>query len=234
VQFIQYIIVACGAFLASIAGACFAQRITDRMHLARSFSAGTVFAVAFFVFLPQSILRSHAVHDADELLPMVGLGFVIALLLERFGSLGMLCAERHRAARKHYWHAILNGAGIGIAGHVSSGLSLVVAAALLVNEFSDSADTMSAALRGGFRGGVLREGVVSSLCMGAGLGVTYIPEETPNALSIALALCGGYFAYLSASELIPETYHEHPQLLTVAMTFGGAGAMYVASAMVAP
>jgi ZIP family zinc transporter len=55
---------------------------------------------------------------------------------------------------------------------------------------------------------------------------------TPGTLGVALALFGGYFIYLSASDLIPESHHLHPQLLTVALTFGGAGVMYLASVMV--
>ena len=54
----------------------------------------------------------------------------------------------------------------------------------------------------------------------------------PGMVGAGLALFGGYFIYLSASELIPESHHLHPQLLTVALTFSGAGAMYLASVIV--
>jgi ZIP family zinc transporter len=54
----------------------------------------------------------------------------------------------------------------------------------------------------------------------------------PGVLGAGLALFGGYFIYLSASDLIPESHHLHPQLLTVVLTFSGAGAMYLASVVV--
>jgi ZIP family zinc transporter len=166
------------------------------------------------------------------LLPLVGLGFVIALLLDRFGSFWMADGEEHLTTRKHYGHAVLNGAAIGLAYHVSPAVSAVVTAALLAHEFSDSADATRQALRERHDWRGLREGFISSLCVTAGLAATYFHGMTPGTLGVALALFGGYFIYLSASDLIPESHHLHPQLLTVALTFGGAGAMYLASVMV--
>jgi zinc transporter ZupT len=226
-QFIQFIVVVCVAYLAILAGGAFARRVRDHRHLARSFSAGTVIAVAFFIFLPQALMQPDGAHSADQLLPLVGLGFVIALLLDRFGPIAFPGGDKHASVRKHYGHAVLNGAAIGIAYHVSPMLSGVVSAALLVHEFSDSADAESLAFGGPFPRAVRRASGVRGACVAAGLAVTYFSGVSPQALSIALAMFGGYFAYLSASDLIPESYHEHPQLLTVAMTFGGAGAMYV-------
>jgi zinc transporter ZupT len=122
---------------------------------------------------------------------------------------------------------VLNGAAIGIAYHVSPALSGVVSAALLMHEFSDSADAESKASSGTFPRPVWRASSARGVCVAAGLAVTFFSGVSPQVLCITLAMFGGYFAYLSASDLIPESYHEHPQLLTVAMTFGGAGAMYV-------
>jgi zinc transporter ZupT len=226
-QFIQFIVVVCAAFLANLAGAAFARRVRDRRHLARAFSAGTVIAVAFFIFLPRAVMGLPGTHDTDGLLPLVGLGFVAALLLDRFGSMAWPDGGRHSPVRKRHGHAVLNGAAIGIAYHVSPGLSGVVSAALLVHEFSDSADAASLAAGGPFPRHVRRASSTRGVCLAAGLAVTCFSGVSPRTLSISLAMFGGYFAYLSASDLIPESYHEHPQLLTVVMTLSGAGAMYV-------
>ena len=232
-QYLQFIIVGCAAFLANFAGGVFARRVADRMHLALGFSAGTVIAVAFFIFMPQAVLSGPVARGANELLPLAGLGFVIALLLDRFGSFWMADSDEHLTARKHYGHAVLNGAAIGLAYQLSPAVSGVVTAALLAHEFSDSADATRQALREhhGRRG--LRDCFISSLCLSAGLGATHFQGMTPGTLGVALALFGGYFIYLSASDLIPESHHLHPQLLTVALTFGGAGAMYLASVVLA-
>lgn len=228
-QYLQFFIVACAAFLANFAGGVFARRVADRMHLALGFSAGTVIAVAFFIFMPQAVLSRPGAHGADELLPLVGLGFVIAMLLDRFGTLWMAGGGGHLTTRKHHGHAVLNGAAIGFAYHVSPAVSGAVAAALLAHEFSDSADAMRQTARGGHERRGLRDCFISSLCVVAGLAATYFHGIEPGTLGAALALFGGYFIYLSASNLIPESHHAHPQLLTVAVTFGGAGAMYLAS-----
>src|SRR5258708_33808088 len=93
VQYLQFMIVACAAFLANFAGGVFARRVAGRMHLALGFSARPVIAVAFFLFMPPAVPRPPAAHGANELLPLVGLGFVIALLLDRFGSFWMADSE---------------------------------------------------------------------------------------------------------------------------------------------
>ncbi len=45
---------------------------------------------------------------------------------------------------------------------------------------------------------------------------------------IALALFAGFFLYIGASDLIPESYHAHPKFLTTAMTLAGAAVLYLA------
>ena len=232
VQYLHFSIVACAAFLANVGGGIFARRIVDRMHLAPGFSAGTVIAVAFFIFLPQAILVRPVQGGANALLPLVGLGFVIALLLDRFGTFWIADGEAQLTTRKHYGHAVLNGAAIGLAYHVSPSLSGVVTAALLAHEFSDSAAATRQSSREPYGRRGLRDSFVSSLCVAAGLAATYFHGMPPGVLGAGLALFGGYFIYLSASDLIPESHHLHPQLWTVALTFSGAGAMYLASVVV--
>jgi zinc transporter ZupT len=45
-------------------------------------------------------------------------------------------------------------------------------------------------------------------------------------------LFGGFFLYLGASDLIPESYHAHPKFLTTAMTLLGAGVLYLAISLI--
>ena len=202
-QYLQFIIVACAAFLANFAGGVFARRVADHMHLALGFSAGTVIAVAFFIFMPQAVLSRAAAHGAGELLPVVGLGFVIALLLDRFGSFWMADSEERLTTRKHYGHAVLNGAAIGLAYHVSPAVSGVVTAALLAHEFSDSADATRQGLRERHDGRGLRQCFIGSLCVTAGLAATCFYGMAPGPLGVALALFGGYFIYLKCERSHP-------------------------------
>ena len=52
-----------------------------------------------------------------------------------------------------------------------------------------------------------------------------MPEE---GLSIVLAAMCGFFLYIGASDLIPESHHAHPKFLTTAMTLLGAAVIYAA------
>ena len=103
-----------------------------------------------------------------------------------------------------------------------------VTAALLAHEFSDSAAATRQASRESYERRGLRDCFVSSLCLTAGLAATCFHGMAPGVLGAALALFGGYFIYLSASDLIPESHHLHPQLLTVALTFSGDDRIVVA------
>ena len=43
-----------------------------------------------------------------------------------------------------------------------------------------------------------------------------------------LALFAGFFLYIGASDLIPESHHAHPKFLTTAMTLVGAAVLFIA------
>ena len=43
-----------------------------------------------------------------------------------------------------------------------------------------------------------------------------------------LALFSGFFLYIGASDLIPESFHAHPKFLTTFLTLLGAAVLYVA------
>ena len=47
-------------------------------------------------------------------------------------------------------------------------------------------------------------------------------------LLFSLALFAGFFIYISASDLLPESYHEHPTIWTTAMTILGMAVVYAA------
>ena len=49
-----------------------------------------------------------------------------------------------------------------------------------------------------------------------------------SAFGTVLALFAGFFLYIGASDLIPESYHAHPKFLTTAMTVAGAAVLYLA------
>ena len=45
---------------------------------------------------------------------------------------------------------------------------------------------------------------------------------------MVLAVFAGFFLYIGASDLIPESHHAHPKFFTTFMTLLGAGVIYLA------
>jgi ZIP family zinc transporter len=46
-------------------------------------------------------------------------------------------------------------------------------------------------------------------------------------MGVALAIFAGFFLYIGASDLIPESHHAHPKFYTTFMTLLGAGVIYL-------
>ena len=66
-----------------------------------------------------------------------------------------------------------------------------------------------------------------------GVASTYFFTLRGNEFGGVLGLLGGFFIYIGASDLIPESYHAHPKFLTTAMTLAGAAVLYLAIALIA-
>ena len=47
-----------------------------------------------------------------------------------------------------------------------------------------------------------------------------------EALSLFLAVFGGFFLYIGAADLLPESHHRHPVALTTIMTIVGMAVLY--------
>jgi zinc transporter ZupT len=46
-------------------------------------------------------------------------------------------------------------------------------------------------------------------------------------LAMVLALFSGFFLYVGGSDLLPESHHAHPRMLTTVATVLGAACLYV-------
>jgi ZIP family zinc transporter len=228
-------LVAAAAFAATMFGGFLALRLRDRLHLILGFSAGAVVAVAFFDLLPEALNLSTAGVEATT--GLVALGFLAYLLLDRGLMLHSHAHEEHDhdAARGHAragslsLHSLLDGVGIGLAFQVSPAVGFIVAAAVLAHDFSDGINTVNVIMRdgGSFRG-AMRWLVVDALAPVAGILLTLFFTVEPATLGLLLALFAGFFLYIGASDLIPESHHQHPTFWTTLMTLAGATVLFVA------
>jgi zinc transporter ZupT len=233
--------IALGACIATTIGGLFAIGMRDRIHLILGFSAGAVIGVAFFDLMPEALAVGRAFYDASALLAVTACGFFGYSVLDRVvvlhghGARDVTKGEGHRGVARGFVgatslsaHSFLDGFAIGIAFQASRAVGIVVAVAVLVHDFSDGLNTVNVVLKnGGNRVRALGWLAIDALAPVVGAGASLLIVFPPNALSAVLALFAGFFLYIGASDLLPESHHAYPRFFTTLATLAGAGTLYV-------
>lgn len=226
------VLIGCAAFVMTLLGGLFALRLKDRLHLILGFSAGAVVGVAFFDLLPEA-LELGAVHGAPVVTSVMAAGFLAYLILDRlvrmprFGDAEAGVQRGRLGAGSLSIHSLLDGVGMGLAFKVSPAVGLVVAFAVLTHDFSDGINTVNLVLKNsGNRGNAFKWLVVDAVAPIIGVVATLFWAVAPAQLGLLLALFAGFFFYIGASDLVPESYHAHPVGWTTIMTVAGAVLMY--------
>ena len=231
------------AFISTLLGGVFALRFKDKLHLILGFSAGAVIGVAFFDLLPEALELSKDFVSAKTVTSIVALGFILYMGLDRLVMLhahhddaahekGNHSAEENRGilgAGSLSFHSFLDGVAIGLAFQVSAGVGAIVATAVLVHDFSDGINTVNLILKhSGTAKTAFRWLAVDALAPVLGVISTLfftLPEAT---LGIILSVFCGFFLYIGASDLLPESYHGHQTKWTTFMTVLGMATLFVA------
>jgi len=227
------ILIGIATLLATLLGGLFALRLKDRLHLILGFSAGAVIGVAFFDLLPEALDLAGS-QESTAVLHMVAVGFLAYLILDRT-VLRPLHADAHAylsradlAPASLSLHSFLDGIGIGLAFQVSSSVGMIVAVAVLTHDFSDGINTVNLVLKN--RGRERRAFawlLIDAVAPVAGLVTTLLVTIPRTQLAWLLALFCGFFLYIGASDLVPESYHAHPVRWTTVMTVLGASTLYL-------
>lgn len=227
-------VIAAGTFAATLGGGAAALRLRDRLHLILGFSAGAVIAVGFFDLLPESLKLAGVA--PENLITLMAVGFFAYLVLDRL-ILFHTHVDAHGpavsvergwiAAMSLSAHSFMDGFAIGVGFQASMTVGIVVAAAVLAHDFSDGLNTVNLILK---NGGTRRQAfgwlVIDALTPVAGAAVSLFVRFSVQSLSVVLALFAGFFFYIGASDLLPDSYHAHPKLLTTVMTLAGAGLLF--------
>jgi ZIP family zinc transporter len=226
------LIIALAAFATTLLGGLLALGLRDKLHLILGFSAGAVVGVAFFDLLPEAI--SMGVRGPRTIVSWAAAGFLAYLLLDRILLFHADSAPRGNVgAGVLCCHSLLDGVAIGLAFQASRSVGIVVTIAVLTHDFSDGINTMNIVFRnGGDRSRAFRWLLADAAAPVAGIAATRLFDLPVDRFGPALALFGGFFLYIGASDLIPESYHAHPKFLTTAMTLAGALVIYLAIAAV--
>ncbi len=237
----QILLVAFAASVATFIGGMFALRFRDHLHLILGFSAGAVAGVALFDLLPEAIELGTRYHSAQMVSLFVALGLFGYLILDRLILLHSHADEdEHAESPRGFFgaftlsaHSFLDGIAIGVGFQASTILGVVITAAVLTHDFSDGINTVSIILRnGGTWRSATRWLFVDAFAPLLGAASTLLFHLSESAIGLVLALFVGTFLYLSASDLIPESHHQHPRALTTVMTLLGALVLYIAVGLV--
>lgn len=234
------IILSIAAFVATLLGGFFALHFKDKSHLILGFSAGAVIAVAFFDLIPEA-LQLGGPENISFLTTMIAGGFVIYMLLDRFflhhchdhnehdhAHEDAIARGRLRASSLSI-HSFLDGVAIGLAFQVSPAVGTIVAAAVLTHDFSDGINTISLVTKnGGPRSEAVRWLLIDALAPVIGVVFTRFFQLPLGALAIILSIFAGFFLYIGASDLLPESHHSHPTVWTTVSTILGMLVMYAA------
>lgn len=240
------ILISIAAFFSTLLGGLFALHLKDRLHLILGFSAGAVLGVAFFDLLPEALLLAGKTLTPAAIFTIVAIGFVVYLLLDRvflFHSHGEVVAHTDECTEPEHIHHVrrgilgagslsvhsfLDGLAIGLAFKVSSAVGIVVAFAVLAHDFSDGINTVSMIVKNnGDRKQALRWLCIDALAPVLGVIVAYFVTISEQSLGLLLALFSGFFLYIGASDLLPESHHAHPVKWTTFATILGMGTLYL-------
>lgn len=228
-------------FAATLLGGFFAMRFRDRLHLILGFSAGAVVAVALFDLLPEAMSFGASYSPATIAL-FIAAGFLAYLVFDR---LILIHPHDHGDEHEHSHdepqargvagaltlsaHSFFDGVAIGVGFQASSTVGLVIAAAVIAHDFSDGINTVSFIVRGG---GAWRKALpwllIDAIAPVLGALSTLLFRIPMANIGPVLAVFAGSFLYLGASDLIPESHHQHPRAATTIMTLLGAAVIFLA------
>lgn len=226
-------IAAIAAAVFTLLGGLFALRFRDRLHLVLGFSAGAVMGVALFDLVPESVGLLGS--DAFLALSVAAAGFAAYMVLDRFVVLHSHDAgTAHSHQKKGFLgagslsvHSFLDGLAIGLAFQASSGLGFAIAVAVLAHDFSDGINTVGMVLKnGGSRRSAFAFLAADALAPALGILATLLFRVSDGVLGVVLAVFAGFFLYIGASDLLPESHHAHPAAWTTVATILGMAVVF--------
>jgi ZIP family zinc transporter len=228
-----------------IGGAC-ALYLKDQFHLILGFSAGAVIGVALFDLLPEAIGLTSLSYTPFFVLKLTAIGFATYLMLDRFFFLHTHEDHTHEHGRVHddetqrgilgaiglSMHSVLDGLAMGFAYQIATfthsySILTIITIGILAHDFSDGVNTVSMIVR--HKGS--RTTAWVWLCVDAvapviGIIITFFVSVSQTQLGLVLAVFAGFFLYIGASDLIPESFHEHPVRWTTFSTILGMASLY--------
>ena len=196
-----------------------------------------VYLISFSAGVLVSFALNHLIPEAIGLNPnaflWLTLSFLIFYLIEHTLTIHVCSGKEHCETHETFtlvtWvgmmlHSLIDGLIIGIGFEVSTRLGIVSALAVLLHRLPDGVSTVAAQLYGDR---TIKQATRSSFWValmtpvGTILAFLLLGQISENGIGILLALAGGSFLYVGASELIPEI-HRHSKWGNIVLTILGA------------
>jgi ZIP family zinc transporter len=189
--------------------------------------------------MPEAIELGSAAYSIPIIITVIAAGFFFFMVLDRFVVFHSHHSDDHGHEHLHKRgplgagslsvHSFLDGLAIGLAFKVSVAVGAVVTTAVLVHDFSDGINTVNLILK---NGGALRDArrwlFVDALAPVLGVIATLFFSVSESVLGIILAVFSGFFLYIGASDLLPESHHNHPTIWTTIATLAGVVILFTA------
>jgi ZIP family zinc transporter len=225
--------VAAATCAATMLGGLFALSLKHRVAVVLGFSAGAVLGVAFFDLLPEALSLGAKPFGAAITLLATAVGFLLYGLFDRLVTrhdrpgCGPDPARGFLGAGSFSVHSMLDGLGIGFAFQAGHGAGLVVASAVLAHDFADGLNTVNVVVKnGGSRRQALRWLLTDAFAPIAGAGLSLFIRLPAAGLALFLAAFAGFFLYIGAVDLLPESQRLGPRIPTGIATLAGAAFLF--------
>lgn len=218
--------VATGA--ATLAGGLLILYLSSALDLVLGFSAGAIIGVALFDLLPEALSVAGETHSPLTMTGLVAVGFAFYLATDRASAmLARGRKQRHFAPASLTLHSFVDGLAIGLAFHISPAAGFIVAIGVLAHDFIDGANTVTVSLSSGSAVPTARAWLAADAAAPlAGILLANVFAIPGPSLALLLAVFGGFFLYIGASELLPRSQGLRPRLSSVAATVAGMALIY--------
>lgn len=216
--------------VATLVGGGIALRLKAKLSLLTAFGSGVVIAVALLDLLPEAFSLSGDAPSPLSLMVKVTCGFAVYLIVDRFAALFSKSRpdrRGHLAPALLTFHSAMDGLAIGLALQVSTAAGWLVIIGVLAHDFVDGANSVILSTVEGENvkraiGWLIANAAAPSLGMIASRVITL----SSTSLAECLALFGGGFLYVGASELLPRSRTEGNPIANGAATVLGLIAFY--------
>jgi ZIP family zinc transporter len=229
-------------FLATLAGGYVAAKNRKRFGVIAAFSAGVLIAVSLFQLIPTSLnLAVKLGTPLQDVLYMMGLGFVFLYMLERLLSVKKVRSGdgwkyvRHSTggiygAGELALHSFVDGFAIGIGFHFDFQIGVLVALAVIFHDFPDGMNTVTVMLNtGNSLKNSMRMLLLDAVTPVLGATLSLFVTLFDRYLVYLLPFFAGGFLYLGASDLLPEAHDETSPRVAFVISLAGFIVVFLAA-----